>query len=281
MKRLVLTFALTLLAADLFAAEALTKNKRDSWLNSFLSGGGIGAEPFAADPVACDSTIARRRYYNTTSHVEYVCDGTAWRPVILQGSTGTAGAIVNADINAAAAISRSKLAEDALQVHQVDLKTATFTSLAGSEAAGTFNEKVDTNVIKLEGEVTDNETETSVGYFRFILPPAYVAAGDVTIRFRSALVKSGAPTNNGSTLDLECYEQADAAVGSDLVATAAATYAALDTYYSKDFSVTATGLVAGDILNCKVTTAVVDSEAGAGTITWTSDPVKVLIDIKG
>jgi len=163
----------------------------------------------------------------------------------------------------------------------VDLKTNTFTSLAGAEAAGTFNEKVATNVLKLEGEVTDNETETSVGYFRFILPPSYVAAGDVTVRFRSALVKSGTPTNNGSTLDLECYEQADAAVGSDIVATAAATYAALDTYYSKDFVVTATDLVAGDILSCKVTTAVVDSEAGAGTITFTADPIKVLIDIKG
>lgn len=281
MKRLVLTLAVMLLAADMFAAEALTKNKRDSWLNSFLTGGGFGAEPFAADPVACSSNWTRRRYYNTATNVEYVCDGTAWRAVALIGSTGTAGSITNADINASAAIARSKLAEDALQAFAVDLKTSTFTSLAGSEAAGTFNEKVATNVLKLEGEVTDNETETSVGYFRFILPPSYVAAGDVTVRFRSALVKSGTPTNNGSTLDLECYEQADAAVGSDLVATAAATYAALDTYYSKDFSVTATGLVAGDILSCKVTTAIVDSEAGGGTITWTSDPIKVLIDIKG
>lgn len=178
-------------------------------------------------------------------------------------------------------IPRADLAENALQAYPVELKTVTFTSLAGAEAAGTFNAKYASNVIKFEGEVTDNETEVSVGYFQLILPAEYVAAGDVTVRFRSALVASGTPTNNGSTLDLECYEQTSVTAGSDIVATAAVTYAALDTYYSKDFTVTATDLVAGDILNCRVTTSIVDSEAGAGTIIWTSDPIKVLLDVKG
>lgn len=231
-------------------------------------------------------------FYDKSGNAIFQIDGTNRKLTIPSGSvldvdaatgsiTFAAGEIVNADINSAADIARSKLAEDALQVHEVELKTATFTSLAGAEAAGTFNAKYAANVIKLEGEVTDNETEVSVGYFQFILPPQYVAAGDVTVRFRSELLKAGSPTNNGSTLDLECYEQADAAVGADIVSTAAVTYAALDTFYSKDFSVTATGLVAGDILNCRVTASIIDSEAGGGTIIWTSDPIKVLLDVKG
>lgn len=207
----------------------------------------------------------------------------SWAAISLTADNISDGTIANADISATAAIDRSKLAEDALAVYQVrDIRNASFgAALTATEAAGTFNWTLGTNTIVLSGEVTDNETETSVGYFQVILPPEYVAAGDVRVRFRSALVATDTPTNNASTFDLSCYEQADGAVGSDLVATAAVTYAALDTFYDKDFTVTATGLVAGDILNCKMTAAIVDSEAGAGTITWTADPPKLLLDIKG
>lgn len=193
------------------------------------------------------------------------------------------GTIANADVATAAAIARSKLAEDALQAHQIGaIKNATFAAdITATEAAGTLNWALSSGSVSLKGEVTDNETETSVAYFVVVLPPSYVAAGDVTVRFRSALIASATPTDNGSTLDLECYEQADAAVGADIVSSSAATYAALDTYYSKDFALTATSLVAGDIVNCRITTAIIDSEAGGGTITWTSDPPKLLLDVKG
>ena len=55
--------------------------------------------------------------------------------------------------------------------------------------------------------------------------------------------------NNGSTIDVEVYEQTgNGAVGADLCTTAAESWAADDTWYTKDFVVTAAGLVAGDIL---------------------------------
>jgi hypothetical protein len=183
--------------------------------------------------------------------------------------------------NPVLSVDRSSLVENALQAHPATLLSNTGQALTATETAGTFDITIGTNTIALNGEVTDNETETSIGYFPFILPPSYVAAGDVSVVFNSALIKTGSPTNNASSLDLSCYEQASVAVGDDLVSSNAATYAALDTYYAKTFSLTATTLVAGDILLCKVTTAIVDSEAGAGTITWTSDPIKVLLDVKG
>lgn len=194
------------------------------------------------------------------------------------------GAVTNAKVSASAAIARSKLAEDALAAHGIPLTSvrgATGLALTATETAGGFNVSVSTNVLVLQAEVTDNETETSVCIAEYVLPDNYVAEGDITVRLRAALIKSGSPTDNGSTLDLSVYKQGDAAVGSDLCATAAATFAALDTWYNKDFTVTATGLAAGDRLTLKITYAVIDSEAGAGTIIGTLAGVTVLADVKG
>ena len=112
---------------------------------------------------------------------------------------------------------------------------------------------------------------------QFVLPPEYVAAGDVKIRIHCQIAGDG--TNNGSTVDIEVYEQADGAVGSDLCDTAAATFAAKATWYDKDFTITSAGLVAGDILNIKLTATVIES--ASDDLIFYADPPKVLLDIKG
>jgi hypothetical protein len=294
MKRIAAVLIAVLACATFGAAETvqepLTARDRENFRNMFRSGG-VGLVRATVAPATCATATKGLQYFDTSDNTVKTCDGTAYREAALIGSTGTAetittgdvlnGTLLNADINASAAIARSKLAEDALQAHPATLLSNTGQALTAAETAGTFDITIGTNTIAINGEVTDNETETSVGYFPFVLPPNYVAAGDASVVFNSALIKTGSPTNNASTLDLSCYEQASVAVGDDLVATAAATYAALDTYYAKTFVLTATDLVAGDILLCKVTTAIVDSEAGAGTIIWTSDPIKVLLDVKG
>lgn len=197
-----------------------------------------------------------------------------------------ATSILNADISTSAAIARSKFAEDALQTYGIPIaaiRSDAGAALTAAETAGTFDVTYGTNTILANGEVTDNETEVSVAWFQFVIPPEYVAAGDVTIRLPAALIKTAAAVNNGSTLDVAVFEQSDAgAVGSDLsTTTAAATFAADDTWYNKDFVITAAGLVAGDVLNVKITASVVDSEAGGGTLVLNLAPPKVLIDIKG
>jgi hypothetical protein len=206
---------------------------------------------------------------------------------IATGGVATAeildGTILNEDVGAAAAIARSKLAEDALAVYGISMENVRSdagASLTAAETAGTFDVTVGTNTIVINGEVTDNETETSVGYIKFILPAEYVSAGDVTVRLRCAVVKTGGATDNGSSIDVEAYEQTDGAVGSDICATAAQTFAALDTWYNKDFTITAAGLVAGDVLIIKITSSIIDSEAGAGTLVFNMEP-KILLDIKG
>jgi hypothetical protein len=220
--------------------------------------------------------------YSSSAGVMYVGDTTGGLSCTNGTGCSFSGTVTSGDL----AVNRADLVEDALQIYGIpagSVVAADGAALTAAETAGTFDITVGTNTIVINGEVTDNETEVSIAYFQFILPPEYVPAGDVTIRLPSALIKAGVPTDNGSTLDVAVYEQSDAgAVGSDLsTTTAAATFAALDTWYNKDFVITAAGLVAGDVLNFKITASVIDSEAGAGTIILNLAPPKVLIDVKG
>jgi hypothetical protein len=233
MKKLLVVLAFLGLASATFAATQPTSAARERWRGTFTNDGYPAMFSAATQPFACDSTKAKSEYYNTATNILYVCDGTAWRKVVLQGSTGTAGSIVNADISGSAAIARSKLAEDVLQPYPVPLeaiKSNAGAALTAAETAGTFDITVGTNALVVNGEVTDNETEVSVAYFQFMLPAEYVAGGDVVIRMPAALIKTGSPTNNGSTLDIEVFEQTNATAGSDICATEAVTFAALDTW---------------------------------------------------
>lgn len=204
----------------------------------------------------------------------------------IQCTSGSGCTFSGTVTSGALAVDRADLVEDALQSYGItahDLRQITGIPLVAAETAGNFDITYGTNTILANGEVTDNETEVSVVWFQFVIPPEYVAAGDVTVRLPTALIATGSPTNNGSTIDVAVYEQSDAgAVGDDLsTTTPAATFAALDTWYNKDFVITAAGLVAGDVLNVKITASVIDSEAGAGTIVLNLAPPKVLLDIKG
>lgn len=177
-------------------------------------------------------------------------------------------------------LKRADLTEEALQPYGIPINqimAADGAPLAVTETAGDHFLNLGTNTINLRGEEAISETETSVSYIQFILPPEYVAAGDVNIRIRCKI--DGAGTNNGSTVDIEVYEQADMAVGADLCTTAAQTFAAKSTWYNKDFVVTATGLVAGDILIIKLTSSVIENAGSA--LAFYSDPPKIMLDIKG
>jgi len=175
---------------------------------------------------------------------------------------------------------RASLAEDALAVYGIpvnEVMAADGAPLGVSETAGDFFLSLGTNFMELRGEEAISETEASIGYIQFILPPEYVAAGDVKIRFRCQI--DGAGTDNASSLDISAYEMADGAVGSDICATEAVTFVAKSTYYNKDFTITATGLVAGDVLVIKITSSIVESAGSA--LAFYSDPPKMLLDIKG
>jgi len=181
-------------------------------------------------------------------------------------------------------IPRSQIAEDALVDYGYSiygLRCTDGSVLPATESAACFYLYNESGLVMALGEVTDNETEVSDTFAQFKLPPSYVAGGDVSVSVRCILAKTGAAVNNGSTLDMICYKQADGATGLDICATAAQTFAAVDTYYTKTFVVTPTGLVAGDTLNLKFASSVIDSEAGGGTLQLKIDKISLLADSKG
>jgi len=177
-------------------------------------------------------------------------------------------------------LARADLDEDALQAYVIPVSTMmdhTGIGLAVSATAGTHNINLDTNVLSLQTEVANNETETSISWFQFQMPPEYVAAGDVKIR--CIITVAGAGTSNASTVDFSAYRKdLDGTMGADIVATAAQAIIE-DSYTTRDFVVTAATLSAGDIINVKCTTAIIES--ATDNIIGEFEPLQVLCDIKG
>jgi hypothetical protein len=103
--------------------------------------------------------------------------------------------------------------------------------------------------------------------FTFTLPPEYVSDGAVFIRFRAGMVTTVAGTS--CTIDAEAFKSSTTAgatvSGSDLITTTATTINSL-TWSNIDFSVTQTGLVAGDELDVLITIAGVDAATATAVI---------------
>ena len=176
-------------------------------------------------------------------------------------------------------------AERALQPFEIpitDVLAEDGAALGIVEEAGTFNRAIGTNQLFLDGELALNETEASVGWFRFTLPHNYVAAGDVTIRAVVGLFEGagGTAAAGTCTIDFEAREQgSDATVGSDICATAATAISA--SFGNKDFTVTPTGLVAGDTVVCKMTTSVAETANDVATLNARITKLQVLCDVQG
>ena len=236
----------------------------------FLTTASSGKITISAADSAGDTTTAITNASQAGARTYTIPDaGASANFVMMTSAQAVAGTLTRADLT------EETLVAYGIPVNQI--MAADGAPLGVTETAGDFFLNLGTNFMNLRGEEANNETETSVGYIQFILPPEYVAAGDVKIRFRCQL--DGAGTDNSSTLDVEAFEMADGAVGSDICATAAESFAAKSTYYNKDFTITATGLVAGDILVIKVTVAVIENASAA--LAFYSDPPKMLLDIKG
>jgi hypothetical protein len=199
--------------------------------------------------------------------------GTAGWVCVVAGTPGTWETF-----GISGSVDRADLAEDALAVYGInlyDIRAADLAPLGDSESAGDHFYDLSSEVVILRGEEAISETEASVSCFTFTLPPEYVAAGDVKVRINSKV--AGLGTLGTCTVDIEAYEQADGAVGSDICATVA--QAITGTYANDDFTITATGLVAGDTLTIKITTSV--QETAGTAIEANIDKVALLLDIKG
>jgi len=160
------------------------------------------------------------------------------------------------------------------------LRAADLDNMGIAETAGDHYLLLTTDELTLVSEISNNESETSISWFQFVIPPEYVAAGDFRIRVKHQLFGAGTDGAGGSTVDIAAFEQdGNGGTGSDLSTTTAATTITKGSWATTDFIITAAGLVAGDIINVKLTTLVVEN--ATANLQAELDGLAILLDIKG
>lgn len=124
------------------------------------------------------------------------------------------------------------------------------------------------------GEVTDLTQRARI---RVALGPEYIAAGDVRIRVRAGMETAVSDTT--ATVDVECYaDDDDGGVGADLCTTDAQSINSTDNA-DKDFTITATNLAVGVVLDIRITIAITD---GATAVVYGEiSKLSLLRDIRG
>jgi hypothetical protein len=180
-------------------------------------------------------------------------------------------------------IPRADLTEDALQTFEIPLGTNWLTGnsldpllgLTGAAANTLTTGVIGTGVLGLIGTAANESTEATSNVTRFTLPENYVAAGDVT--FVVTAKCTGAPETLTVDAVIKEINTTAGTVGSDICATAIQTITSSFVAYS--FTVTATGLVAGDVLQIQLDTNVIIA-AGTDAILQISN-VAIKCDVKG
>lgn len=128
---------------------------------------------------------------------------------------------------------------------------------------------------QVEGADFGGTTEAKYTSFMFPLPVEYVAGETITLRIR-ALMKVVADTS--CTLDAQIYRQAAPTV--DICATAAQSINSA-TAANKDFTITPTDCVPGDLLRVVLAIAGTDAGNAANNITAVIERIQMLLDVKG
>jgi hypothetical protein len=126
-------------------------------------------------------------------------------------------------------------------------------------------------------QTSDLKTVTATRYARVViaLPHNYQDGQTVTLRFHAGMKTTIA--DGSATLDVQCYESdLEEGIGADLCTTAAIDINSV-TLADRDFTITPTGLVKGDVLDIRIAIAVVDTATGTAVIGIIGN-AEVLID---
>jgi hypothetical protein len=128
---------------------------------------------------------------------------------------------------------------------------------------------------KLVGEAANGDSKTDKARFLFTLPTEYAAGGTVTLRVKCRMTGNVA---TAQTIDATCFKgDGEAGVGSDICATAAQTIT--DAFADYNFTITPTGLAAGDLLDIELT-GVANDTGGTSNKLLEIGNVQVLLTVK-
>lgn len=214
--------------------------------------------------------------------------GTLIRGLSLEAASGD-GSIVRVLTQRASitgTVDRSNLVQDDLAEYDVPLTSckvhnALHTDLpatAADDDAALITGTPGTDAPTIQGVDFGGTTSDEKFAFEYQLPPEYVDGQSVSCRVRGGMLTTVA--DDACTVDVEAWKaDGDGAVGSDLCATSALSINSL-TKANKDFTITPTGLAAGDKLIIRVSFAGNDS-GDAGVMVPEISKLSMLLDIKG
>lgn len=128
------------------------------------------------------------------------------------------------------------------------------------------------------GDLKATGATTRYARFQMQLPECYDSGETITLSIMAGMVTTVADTS--CTVDVQCYKIDKATgIGSDLCATAAISVNSL-VFAAKAFTITSSGLVAGDVFDVRI--AVTCTDAATGTaVTPTIAAIDLICDIKG
>lgn len=196
------------------------------------------------------------------------------------------GSIGNSSISATADIARSKLAQDANKTYTIPIHAfRVWDNMALNLPAAAVDDDMaiitgtpGTAVPTLQGVDFGAVATDEKCAFEFCLPAEYDGGQSVTVRLRAAMLTTVADA--ATTVDVNCYKSnRDGAAGADLCTTAAQSINSL-TPANLDFTITPTGLAAGDRLVFILTFAGSDT-GNLGVMIPEISQVEILLDIRG
>lgn len=128
------------------------------------------------------------------------------------------------------------------------------------------------------GDLKAAGATTRYARVQIALPECYDAGETITLNISAGMKTTIADTS--CTLDVEAYKlDKISGIGSDLCATAAQSINSV-TFATKTFTITASGLVAGDVLDVRIAIACNDAATGTA-VTPTIAAIDLVCDIKG
>ncbi len=181
---------------------------------------------------------------------------------------------------------RTQLAQEPLASYPVKLTDfrvfdAFQTNLPGTAASddlGLVGGAFGTGSPTLQSSDSKAASVTQYARCMITMPPEYDSGETVTIRVHAGM--NTTISDGTATVDVECYEvDQTGGIGSDLCTTNATSINST-TNSDKDFSITASGLAPGDILDVRITIAITDTATGTAVIGEIGS-VELLCDIRG
>jgi hypothetical protein len=201
--------------------------------------------------------------------------------MIVEGTMNIGGEVSLTD-----GLARDQLQQDANAVYAIPLTNcrvhdALHTLLPGTAAnddMALITGTPGTDAPTLQGVDFGGTTSDEKCAFIWPVPVEYDPANSITVRVRCAMLTTVADTS--CTIDVECWKaDGDGAVGSDICSTAAQSMNST-TIANKDFTITPTGIAAGDTLIVRLSFAGTDG-GNAGVMIPEIQSIKILADIKG